>query len=175
MGKAEKEKESARLELQSAKKELFDLRRDFENNKKEEKNLRQNIKKYEMDINRLEKDIDMILNERDILGTQIVRRNDELSLQSIKLKELYSTLRSGEKKYAEKVEDIRLLKLEIKKLNTEKLLLDKSLKNNGDLKIEVFHLDRDLTRERLKVIALEEEIQNPMNIHRWRKLEANLL
>ncbi|XP_044013199.1 cilia- and flagella-associated protein 58-like [Aphidius gifuensis] len=173
LGKAEKEKESARLELQSAKKELFDLRRELENNKKEEKNLRQNVKKYEMDINRLEKDIDMILNERDILGTQIVRRNDELSLQSIKLKELYSTLRNGEKKYAEKIDDIRLLKLEIKKLNTEKLLLDKSLKNNGNLKIEVFHLDRDLTRERLKVIALEEEIQNPMNIHRWRKLEGS--
>lgn len=41
-----------------------------------------------------------------------------------------------------------------------------------DLRQEVFHLERDLTRERLKSKALEEELQNPMNIHRWRKLEG---
>lgn len=42
-----------------------------------------------------------------------------------------------------------------------------------DLRQEVFHLERDLTRERLKCRALEEELQNPLNIHRWRKLEGS--
>merc|ERR1712031_137302 len=41
-----------------------------------------------------------------------------------------------------------------------------------DIKREVFQLQRDLLRERTKVKALSEELENPMNIHRWRKLEG---
>jgi hypothetical protein len=57
-----------------------------------------------------------IMNERDILGTQLVRRNDELSSLYEKIKILQSTLYKGEAQYAQRLEDIRLLKLEIKKL-----------------------------------------------------------
>ena len=39
---------------------------------------------------------------------------------------------------------------------------------------EVYHLNRELLRERTRVKALEEELENPMNIHRWRKLEVRL-
>lgn len=42
-----------------------------------------------------------------------------------------------------------------------------------DLRNEVLKLERDLNRERVKTKALEEELQNPMNIHRWRKLEGS--
>merc|ERR1712093_300947 len=41
-----------------------------------------------------------------------------------------------------------------------------------DLKKEVYHLQRDLLQERTKVKALSEELENPMNVHRWRKLEG---
>ena len=37
---------------------------------------------------------------------------------------------------------------------------------------ELYHLQRDLLRERTRCKALEEELENPMNIHRWRKLEV---
>jgi len=36
----------------------------------------------------------------------------------------------------------------------------------------VYHLNRELLRERTRCKALEEELENPMNIHRWRKLEV---
>lgn len=42
-----------------------------------------------------------------------------------------------------------------------------------DLRKEIFHLERDLTKSRLKCKALEQEVQNPLNIHRWRKLEGS--
>lgn len=42
----------------------------------------------------------------------------------------------------------------------------------GDLKAETHNLTRELTESKLKVKALSEEIEKPMNIHRWRKLEA---
>lgn len=65
------------------------------------------------------------------------------------------------------------MKIEIKRLRQDKILLTKSADNVSDLRQEVFHLERDLTRARLKCRALEEEVQNPLNVHRWRKLEGS--
>ena len=38
---------------------------------------------------------------------------------------------------------------------------------------EVFSTQRELLRERTRCRALEEELENPMNIHRWRRLEGS--
>jgi len=54
-----------------------------------------------------------IMNERDILGAQLVRKNNELSLLYEKLNILQHTLHEGEAQYDQRLEDIRLLKLEI--------------------------------------------------------------
>ena len=35
------------------------------------------------------------------------------------------------------------------------------------------HLSRELLRERAKLKALSEELETPMNVHRWRKLEGS--
>ncbi|XP_043264498.1 cilia- and flagella-associated protein 58-like [Colletes gigas] len=172
-GRVEKEKEALKIELQSTRKEVTDLRHEIEEMKLEEKNLRQVLQRAESDIGRHKKDIDNVMNERDILGTQLVRRNDELSLQYSRIKVLHGTLHQGEAQYNQRLEEIRLLKLEVKNLRTEKVLLMKNIANMSDLRQEVFHLNRDLTKERLKVMALEEEVQTPLNIHRWRKLEGS--
>lgn len=42
--------------------------------------------------------------------------------------------------------------------------------NIGDQKALIHSLTRELTEAKLKVKSLSEEIENPMNIHRWRKL-----
>ena len=38
---------------------------------------------------------------------------------------------------------------------------------------EVYQLQRELLQERTKVRALSEELENPINVHRWRKLEGS--
>jgi ribosomal protein L29 len=38
------------------------------------------------------------------------------------------------------------------------------------LKAEMIALEKELLEERTKVKALSEELENPMNVHRWRKL-----
>merc|ERR1711881_59009 len=43
----------------------------------------------------------------------------------------------------------------------------------ADLKREVYQLQRELLQEKTKVKALSEELENPMNVHRWRKLEGS--
>lgn len=41
-----------------------------------------------------------------------------------------------------------------------------------ELKNEVHNLQKELIEEKLKVRGLSDELENPMNVHRWRKLEG---
>ena len=175
LGKAEKDKDNLRAELHSCRKTIGELRKEIEEGNQEQKRLRQTIQMADVDVSRLKKDIDTVMNERDILGTQLVRRNDELSLQYSRIKILNGTIQRGETQYSQRLDDIRLLKLEVKNLRTQKVLLSKSIANMSDLRHEIFNLGRQLANERLKVMALEEEVQTPLNIHRWRKLEVYFL
>ncbi|KAJ4450717.1 hypothetical protein ANN_02147 [Periplaneta americana] len=171
--KSEKEKENLKLELRKMKDELQESRAHIAALNLEERKLQKTIQDADEEREKLKKEMEQIMNERDILGTQLVRRNDELSLLYEKLKILESTLHKGEAQYDQRLEDIRLLKLEIKKLRQEKNMLSRSVVNMTDMRQEIFHLERDLTREKLKCRALEEELRSPLNVHRWRKLEGS--
>lgn len=76
-----------------------------------------------------------MISERDILGTQLVRRNDELALLYEKIKIQKSTLNKGEVQYNQRLDDVRVLKLEIRKMRREKKLMDKSVRNLDDLRL----------------------------------------
>ena len=78
-----------------------------------------------------------VINERDILGTQLIRRNDELALLYEKIKIQQSTLNKGEMQYSQRLEDIRILKLEIKKMRRERGILSKNVANIDDLRYTI--------------------------------------
>ena len=71
------------------------------------------------------------------MGTQLIRRNDELALLYEKIKIQQSTLNKGEIQYRQRLEDIRLLKLEVKKLRREKNILLKSVANVDELRFDM--------------------------------------
>jgi len=112
-----------------------------------------------------------VLNERDILGTQLIRRNDELALLNERIRIMQSTLIKGEAQYQERVADIRLLSY-IQNLKAKLSIAQSKNDKIPQLKKEVLHLQKELLEERTKVKALSEELENPMNVHRWRKLEG---
>jgi chromosome segregation ATPase len=171
--RVDKEKEALKAELQRMKQSAGESRAHIEALEMEERKLLKIISEADAERLRQKKELDQVISERDILGTQLVRRNDELALLYEKIKIQHSTLNKGEVQYNQRLEDIRVLKLEIRKLRREKLLLQKSVANVEDLRREVYHLQRELLRERTRCKALEEELENPMNIHRWRKLEGS--
>lgn len=74
--------------------------------------------------------------------------------------------------YTDRLEDIRLLKIEIANIRSQKYLLTRGLCNVIDMRQEVLQLGRDLTQERVRSRALEEEMSTPMNIHRWHQLSG---
>ena len=57
---------------------------------------------------------------------------------------------------------------------TDKATLNRNLSTAATLRSEVFALEKELTMQKVKCRALEEDLQNPLNIHRWRKLEVGL-
>lgn len=119
------------------------------------------------------KEYDQVINERDILGTQLIRRNDELALLYEKLKIQASTLRKGEAQYTHRVQDIQALRLKVKDVQRELAIASGSSSQFDDLKRQLIAMQRELLQEKTKVKALSEELENPMNVHRWRKLEGS--
>jgi chromosome segregation ATPase len=131
------------------------------------------INEGDNELQRQKKEYDNVVNERNILGTQLIRRNDELALLYEKIKIQRTTLKKGEMQYRERCEDIRMLKIKINDLRRELHIVKSNISNIDILRNEVYHLQRELLQERTKVKALSEELENPMNVHRWRKLEGS--
>ncbi|KAJ3356565.1 hypothetical protein GGF32_001458 [Allomyces javanicus] len=171
--KVEKEKEGAKQELQKLKQQLDAAHQFIQNQQAEENKLRHIIAEADSERLRQKKEYEAVIQERDILGTQLIRRNDELALLYEKIKIQQSTLNKGEIQYRERLEDIRVLKLEVKKLRREKTILQHETTNVDTLRNEIYRLQKELLNERTRVKVLEEELENPMNIHRWRKLAGS--
>ena len=114
----------------------------------------------------------MVINERDILGTQLIKRDEELALLYEKIKIQKSTLKKGENYYQEKIADIENLVETIRK--TKRELKDAEMETEciPDLKREIYLLQKELLEQQQKVKFLSDELQKPLNVHRWRKLES---
>ena len=83
------------------------------------------------------------------------------------------TISKGEIEYRERLEDVRVLKLRSNALRRD-LSIHKSQSSSLEgLRAEVYSLQRELLQDRTKVKALSEELENPNNSHRWRKLEGS--
>jgi hypothetical protein len=169
----DKEKEHLKMELDQMKKNAAETKAYIDAQQSEERKLLKIIQEADAERLRQKKQLEKIIQERDILGTQLVRRNDELALLYEKIKIQQSTLNKGELQYKARIEDIRILKLEIKRLRRERKIMNAKVANIDDLSKEIFHVQKELLKERTRCRALEEELENPMNVHRWRKLEGS--
>jgi len=137
------------------------------------KNLRRTLMEAEAAQHQQKRIYDDVVQERDILGTQLIRRNDELALLYEKIRIQQSTLNKGEEQYRSRLLDVRRLKLEMNNTRRQLQIRSHEVTNIESLKNEVYHVQRELLQERTKVKALSEELENPMNVHRWRKLEGS--
>merc|ERR1719502_937641 len=148
--RVQKSMQTSKDRLEKHKKKQASLRQTKLAQESEIKKLGQTIQEAEQERQAAEKEYEEVISQRDILGTQLIRRNDELALLYEKVKIQQSTLQTGEVAYKERLEEIRALKIQIANLNRE----------------------MEIQAEKTKVKALSEELENPMNVHRWRKLEG---
>ncbi|NWU74591.1 CFA58 protein, partial [Onychorhynchus coronatus] len=169
---SEEEKESLKAELIKMKKQALETKTFIENQEAEERKLLNIIAEADAERLKHKKEFDKVLSERHALATQLIRRNDEVALLYEKIKIQQAILNRGEREYQQRMEDVRLLKLEVKKLRREKGVLGKSVANVEELRFEVHHMQKELLKEQTRCKILEEELQKPLKVHRWRKLEA---
>jgi len=130
------------------------------------------IRKLEDAASVQKREYEHVINERDILGTQLIRRNDELALLYEKIKILQSTQNRGELQYNSRLDDIRILKVKVRDLHRQLKISQGGQSGVDNVTRNLAIVQKELVRERLKVKALSEEMENPINVHRWRKLEG---
>lgn len=82
----------------------------------------------------------MVINERDILGNQLIKRNEELSLLYEKIKIQQSTLKKGDIYYNEKYQEIQRIKEQIALLKREIIGSQNETACIPDMKKEVYLL-----------------------------------
>ncbi|RLW02316.1 hypothetical protein DV515_00007346, partial [Chloebia gouldiae] len=170
---SEDERKSMKAELLKMTIQAQEAKAYIKNQEAEEKKLLKIIAEADAERLKQKKEFDKVLCERHALGTQLIHRNDEVALLYEKIKIQQAILNRGESDYRQRVEDMRLLKLEIKKLRREKGILGKNVANVQELRWEFNHMQKELLREQTRCKILEEEMQKPLQVHRWRKLEAS--
>ena len=114
-----------------------------------------------------------MMQERDMIGSQLIRRNDELALLYEKVRIQVSVLKKGEEQYKEKLSTIGSKEIEIAELKRRLSIKIEEARSIQMIKHEIHQLNHQLSVEKSKVKALSEELENPLNVHRWRKLEGS--
>lgn len=139
----------------------------------EESKLNQFVREAEDERTRQEKALGVVLTERDTMSGQLMRQNEELVQVYGRIKTQQTALIRGEIHYTDKLKAIRDVRDEIQTLRVKKRELVSETSELGDSKRAVQQLDSELTRERTRLKALEEELESPINVHRWRKIEGS--
>ncbi|KAM8835494.1 cilia- and flagella-associated protein 58-like [Synchiropus picturatus] len=168
----EKDIEALKGEVQVTKLQLLETKHRVERQKVEQQNLQKIIADGDTELFRLKKQLEHVVSERDGLGLQLLRRNDERALLYEKIKTQQSLISTGSFHYSQRVEDIRLLKREISKLNHKKNSLEKNLPLMECMRRELFSLQKELRKEKAMNRDLNKQLMT-VNVHRWRRLEGS--
>jgi len=158
---------------EKASRKMKSLLKWVENQRIQMKKLEATIQEAEKERQDQQKELEGVIGERDILGAQLIRRNEELALLYEKIKIQQSTLQKGEIQYAERVQEVERLKHEIRKTKLEVIAAKNQVVNVDTLKREIHYKSKVLLREQAKAKALQVELDNPMNVHRWRQLAGS--
>ncbi len=73
----------------------------------------------------------------------------------------------GELQYRERLQEITVLKTALQDCQRELRIRSNDAATVDAMKSEIRHLQRELLQERVKSKALAEELENPLNVHRY--------
>ncbi|KAE8736836.1 hypothetical protein FOCC_FOCC017708 [Frankliniella occidentalis] len=138
----------------------------------EERRLNDLLREADAERTELRREAESRLDERDVIATMLVRRNDEVLLLREKGRLLQDALVRGRAALLAAREDSRLLALEVRRLRAERRHLAAQVQNTPGLRAQLYRALQDLTRDQVRLRALEDEMSCPLNVHRWRKLEG---
>ncbi|XP_059079555.1 cilia- and flagella-associated protein 58-like [Tigriopus californicus] len=168
-----KDKEELQREIDKCKEDANTIRLKSKEVEKSFQMLNQRHSHVEHELYQCQSKLEQAFNERSLLNSKFATKEEDLATLVRRCHIQEKALARGECKFNEKEEDIRILKLEIKRLKQECDKFSKGSQTLEETKKEVLHLQKELLKERCKVKSLKMENENPLNVHRWRKLEGN--
>ena len=140
---------------------------------KEMEKLKINVEETAKNYNKLEGEYKKAIIDRDNLSSQLIRRNDEVSILHEKIMILTSDMAKSEKQIQEKEDYINNQSRSIQNLRRE-LAINMKFKEKAEAYArELINLNKELLREKNLNKALTEEVESSEKLfHRWRKLEG---
>ena len=140
---------------------------------KEMEKLKINVEETAKNYSKLENEYKKTIIDRDNLSSQLIRRNDEVSILHEKIMILTTDMNKLEKKIQEKEDNINNQKRAIQNLSRE-LRINQKFKDKAESYArELINLNKELLREKNLNKALTEEVESSEKLfHRWRKLEG---
>ncbi|KAH6574780.1 hypothetical protein BASA62_002311 [Batrachochytrium salamandrivorans] len=139
----------------------------------EQVKLNQFVKAAEIERDRQDNALQVLVGERDNLSSQLIRRNDELTHVYDQIKTQQLGLFQGEMHYKEKLSAIHHLRSQVHDLRSMSANLTQKASGVQQMRQSIVRLQNEEMQEQMRIKALEDELKNPINVHRWRKLEGS--
>jgi hypothetical protein len=169
----DKERELLKNELTKIRKQVQSSEVIIENQRVEIMKLQRIIEEADQESQRQKNELTAVLSERNLLTAQLVKRNAELSDMYHRIKIHRSNLRMGERNFHQYYVDLQALREDLQQtvLGHNDTIL--KLGKGEQIRNRMLQLERDLLKEQTKTRALMDELETPMNVHRWRILESS--
>ena len=171
--KFEKSLKNKEIDNNKLTKELDSKTKMCQAQEKEMEKLKINVEETSKNYNKLEGEYKKAIIDRDNLSSQLIRRNDEVSILHEKIMILTTDMSKLEKKIQDKEDYINNQNRSIKNLRRE-LTINMKFKEKAEGHArELINLNKELLREKNLNKALTEEVESSEKLfHRWRKLEG---
>jgi chromosome segregation ATPase len=130
------------------------------------------VKEAEDEMGRQRKELSAVVSERDVLQGQLVRRDEELTALYEKLKIQKSALARGAAQWSARQSDHKESRQRVSELQAEVELARAQVSSLEDMRREMKRLEAALTREKSKIRSLTDEMERPVNVHRWRAMQV---
>lgn len=140
---------------------------------KEMEKLKINVEETAKNYSKLENEYKKTIIDRDNLSSQLIRRNDEVSILHEKIMILTTDMSKLEKTIQEKEDLLNNQLRAIQNLSRELKINQKFKEKSEAYARELININKELLREKNLNKALTEEVESSEKLfHRWRKLEG---
>lgn len=141
--------------------------------KKYEQQLLGKISEMDHEISNMVRKLKHVTDERDVLNAKLVDSRNECASISEKLRLRDNDFVAMEKLYKGSQEDVKSLQLHVRQMNMEQSLMKQKVVAFEETRVALTEVQQEYMAEKLKSKNLEEEVQKPVNFHRWRALEGH--
>jgi chromosome segregation ATPase len=171
--KFEKALKNKEIENNKISNDLDEKTKMCQEQEKEMEKLKINVEETAKNYSKLEGEYKKAIIDRDNLSSQLIRRNDEVSILHEKIMILTTDMSKSEKTVQEKEDIIKNQNRSLENLKRELAINTKFREKANAYARELINLNKELLREKNLNKALTEEVESSEKLfHRWRKLEG---